>query len=484
MPTNSRGEAMGQEIDSTCFSDLQRQRFRQRLDDETALLKRRLAEGGFSSRAHVSGTELEAWLVDENLRAAPLNDRFLGRYADDACSAELARFNIEFNTASSPLRGAVFRELQRSFEEILGRARATAQSMGLELVLIGTLPTLREEQLNLDNLSELKRYRALNEQIFAARQGQPIRLDITGRDHLRASHQDVMLEAAATSFQIHWQVPVADAARYYNAALVASAPTLAVSGNSPYVFQKDLWSETRIPLFEQAIQVSGCGLKDRPAPARVDFGRAWLRVSITELFEENRDGFPVLLPMAFDEEPERYAHLRLHNGTIWRWNRPIVGFDPDGQPHLRLEHRPLPAGPSVIDMVANAALFYGLVETLAQQPVAEDGLSFAAARANFYAAARDGLNASFQWFGGYQASAADVTRRVVGEARRGLAALDVDPDDIDTYLAVIEARCVSGQTGAEWQRGFMRRHPGEFAAMTREYLERQKCGRPVHEWGL
>jgi gamma-glutamyl:cysteine ligase YbdK (ATP-grasp superfamily) len=476
--------SMGQEIGSASFSKAERQAFRRRLADETRLLAERFAQGRLSTVEHVGGAELEAWLVDPALDPAPLNDRFLARFEDELCGAELGRFNIEFNTAPAPLRGRFLSGLQRSLDAVLARARETAGELDLDILVIGALPTLRDDQLNLGNLSPLNRYRALNEQVFAARHGEPIRLDIAGRQELRSVHCDVMLEAAATSFQLHWQLSAADAARYYNAALVASAPVLAVSVNSPYLFQRDLWAETRIPLFEQAVAVPGYHATGSGALARVGFGSGWVRGSLLELFDENRDEFPVLLPVVAAADPEQFVHLRLHNGTIWRWNRPVVGFDPDGRPHLRLEHRALPAGPTTVDMVASAALFFGLVQSLVVFPPAGPEPSFSDVKTNFYAAAREGLGALLRWFGGREVAAREVVRQMIDAAGSGLTALGVEPSEIDRYLAIIEARCATGRTGSDWQRRFIQRYPGQFTAMTREYLQRQKSGLPVHEWAL
>ncbi|MEZ5448793.1 MAG: glutamate--cysteine ligase, partial [Thiolinea sp.] len=202
-------------------------------------------------------------------------------------------------------------------------------------------------------------------------------------------HDSLMLEAAATSFQIHMQLPAATAHHFYNAAIIASGPVMAVSGNSPFLFGHALWDETRIPLFEQAVNTG------REQPARVSFGTGFAQDSLIECFEENQALYPVLLPMLQDSPLEQFAHLRLHNGVIWRWNRPLIGFDADGKTHVRLEHRILPAGPSVPDMIANAALFYGLTSYLGQQFCAGEPLpmAFAIARENFYNAALRGLEA-------------------------------------------------------------------------------------------
>jgi hypothetical protein len=374
--------------------------------------------------------------------------------------------------------------MEHALDALLTRARDVARSLALDVVLIGTLPTLRDAQLTLKNLSGLNRYKALNEQILATRNGRGIGLDIQGREHLRTVHRDVMLEAATTSFQIHWQVAAADAASYYNAALLASAPVLAVSVNSPFLFQKDLWDETRIPLFEQAIPLSALGSGENGPSMRVGFGSGWIRDTVAELFLENLEAFPVLLPIVSDEPANRFSHLRLHNGTIWRWNRPVLGFDFDGTPHIRLEHRALPAGPTVVDMVANAAFFYGLVEGLVRAPEKIRSFPFGQARSNFYAAARFGLRATLCWLDGTTAVASVLAARLTGLARQGLAALGVGSADINRFLSIVEQRIRSRQTGSEWQRRFLDRHRRDFSEMTREYREHQECGQSVHEWGL
>jgi hypothetical protein len=272
-------------------------------------------------------------------------------------------------------------------------------------------------------------------------------------------------------------VPLAAAVRYFNAAMIASAPTVAVAANSPLLFGRLLWEETRIPLVEQAVDL---GAPER----RVTFGSDYVHASLGECFRANLERHPVLLPLALVEPELTLPHLRLQNGTIWRWNRPLVGFDPDGTPHLRVEHRPLPAGPTVLDMAANMAFFYGLVEWLATKPHApEHRLPFAKARQNFYEAARLGLAAHVDWYDGERARLARLVRaKLVGQARKGLEALKVDRGDIDRYLGVIDERVAAEATGAAWQRRFVERRGRDLGALTRAYRERSASGVPVHRW--
>lgn len=468
---------MGQEIATREFADADFRRFAVRLERETALLERWIGEKRLSRRRAIGGLELEAWLVDLDGQPLPVNERFLERAADPGIVHELAKFNIEVNVAPQALAGGGLRLLEDELDATWRKCAGVADELGATVVAIGILPTVTDAALCPENMSRVRRYAALNDQVFRLRKGRPIRLDIVGREHLASVHSDVMLEAGATSFQVHLQVPLAAAVRYFNAAMIASAPTVAVAANSPLLFGRLLWEETRIPLVEQAVDL---GAPER----RVTFGSEYVHASLGECFRANLERHPVLLPLALAEPELTLPHLRLQNGTIWRWNRPLVGFDPDGTPHLRVEHRPLPAGPTVLDMAANMAFFYGLVEWLATEPHApEHRLPFAKARQNFYEAARLGLAAHVDWYDGERARLARLVRaKLVGQARKGLEALKVDRGDIDRYLGVIDERVAAEATGATWQRRFVERHGRDLGALTRAYRERSASGVPVHRW--
>jgi gamma-glutamyl:cysteine ligase YbdK (ATP-grasp superfamily) len=475
---------MGQEIARARFSDTDFDDFRQRLEEETALLERYVRTGMCSSRGPITGFELESWLVDPEMNPAPVNAAFLDRFGDSLACPELAKFNVEFNSVPQFLSGQVLSLLHLELADLWRKASSAAESLGVALVAIGILPTVPAAVLNLSNISELNRYRALNEQILSARRQEPLKLDISGHQHLAVKHQDVMLESAATSFQIHLQVPLERVRDYFNTAVLVSAPLVAVSANSPFLFGKDLWAETRIPLFEQAVDIGGFREASHGPLHRVGFGSGYARRVITEIFEENFQHYPVLLPILSDTPPDRFAHLRLHNGTIWRWNRPLVGFDPDGCPHIRVEHRVIPAGPSIMDMIANAAFFYGLMEALANES-GEPLIPFAQAKDNFYQSARYGLEAHVVWRGGVKLQVKPwLLHELLPKAESGLRRLGLAEADIARFLNIIEQRIVSGQTGSEWQRRFIAKHPGEFSTMTREYLNCQKSGEPVHRWPL
>ncbi len=472
---------MGREIDTSEFSPADFRAFARRLEAETELLGRQLSGKRFSHVAAHGGFELEAWLVDADARPAPCNERFLERLDSPLVVPELARFNVELNGAPQPLAGGGLRRLHAELDATGGACGRAAAACDSRLAMIGIWPDASEADLVLDNMSDQHRYRALNDQFMRLRGGAPTRIDIDGRDHLVMTHAGVMLESMATSFQIHLETTPERAVADFNSALAVSGPLVAATANSPYLFGRDLWCETRVPLFEQAIDVSAGG-----GPPRVTFGHGYLERSVLELFEHNRRDYPVMLPVSCDEPDEALAHLCLHNGTIWRWNRPLIGRTADGRPQLRLEHRTLPAGPSVVDCLSNAALFFGLVHALAtaREPVAAR-LPFAAARANFYAAARDGLDAELAWFEGRRGPALELfTARLLPLARQGLERLGIDHADRDDYLEVIEARVRGRRTGSDWQRAWVARHGADMHGLAEAYLTAQATGRPVHEWGI
>lgn len=473
---------MGREIRGREFSDEDFLRFQNRLAQETQSLRETFAAGQCSNAGPFIGLELEVWLIDHNFFPAPHNQSFLERLADPSVVAELSQFNIEINAPVERIEGRSFQRMHAHLSETMRRCAANAHEDVDTVIAIGTLPTLRQQDLSLEAMTPSHRYYALNREAMRLRGGMPLNIDIDsappGADHFLACFKDVMLEAAATSLQLHLQVPPAVVSRTYNASVVLSAPLVAIAANSPFLFGQALWKETRIPIFEQSLQQTH-------GPQRVTFGTAYAGENITDLFEENLRDYPVLLPVQAGDPVRCYSCLRLQNGTIWRWIRPIVGFDPDGTPHVRIEQRVLPAGPSVLDMMANAALFFGAVHMLARKiDDAEGALPFAVARQNFYEAARRGLDAEIHWLNGPgKRPVRDVIKELVPLAAEGLAAQGMDDDLIDHYLDIISCRLASGRNGAEWQLAHFDRH-GDLHKLTAAYLENQRTGRPVHEWAL
>ncbi|MGR8920012.1 MAG: hypothetical protein ACU85V_10345 [Gammaproteobacteria bacterium] len=468
---------MGEEISTTEFAPADFTAFAGRLAAETAALGECLRAGDVSEAGFTWGFEVEAWLLDHASFPNPVNERLLAALDDADVVPELSRFNVELNTAVRGFTADTFSEAERDLTALWRRCNDVAHALDTNLVTIGTLPTVREADLSLGNISPLKRYYALNHELLAANRGRPLEIDIAGTERLNTRHTDVMLEAGATSFQVHFKTPAAVAHEYYNASLALSAPVLAACVNSPILFGRLLWDETRIPLFEQSIAgVSGAAAIN----PRVCFGERYLEHSILEAFEENLSSYPVLLPILFDEPATAFRHLSLHNGTIWRWNRPLVGASGDGL-HVRLEHRALPAGPTLVDMLANAALYLGAVHerVLAGR---DDGVDAAHARHNFYQAARHGLDAELQVGDRALDARAWLLETLIGDADSGLARLGVGSDDRRRLLGIIEARVDSGQTGAAWQRAAYTAAGRNAFELVAQYCELQRSGAPVHEW--
>jgi len=476
---------MGEEIRNSQYQPDDFKQFHEKLKTETELVSQWFHDNHFSSASPVAGFELEAWLVDEQFRPSPLNDIFLKQLNDPLASPELASFNVEFNTTPRPLTRHVFSAMHAELVQLWRRSKAVASSLDIRLAMIGILPTVNDEDLNLANMSKMQRYRALNREVLHLRKGKPLVFDITGEEHLHVVHRNVMLESAATSFQIHIQVSQENAAQVYNTSLILSAPMVAISANSPFLFGKNLWSETRIPVFEQAVAIGGFEAAAFGPIRRVTLGSGYVRESLMELFTENIEHYPILLPEQFSETKEHVRHLRLHNGTIWRWNRPLIGFDEDGLPHLRIEHRVVPAGPSIIDTIANAAFYYGVLFGLcAEFNDIESRLKFDKVRDNLYRAARFGMQTQLNWLDNSTISAHELLQQLLSYAKIGWQQLNISEDDQHTYNSIISDRIESGMTGSKWQRAFVSRYGKDFSALLAAYLEHQESGLPVSQWTI
>ena len=471
---------MGEEISNSHFQSSDFDAFEARLAQETQLLEDWFQDKKFQDCGAVGGFELEAWLIDKACQPAGINEAFLKRVDNPLVVPELSTFNVEMNTPPAALQGSALSDMATALNSIWTFSNEKAGEMSIQLMMIGVLPTIAEPKLTLDNISPLNRFYAINEQILKARRDKPFTLDIQGHDHLQLEHGDVVLEAAATSFQVHLQVPPSQSAAFYNASLVASAPSVAAAANSPFVFNHDLWAESRIPVFEQAVAVGRPGYAER-----VTFGTRYLDNSVLEIFQANQKRYPILLPLSFDDSPAHMRHVRLHNGTIWRWNRALIGFDDEGAPHLRLEHRVIPAGPTVEDCIANSAFYYGLVHGLAKDPGLTQKIPFAVAKDNFYRAAKLGLDASVDWTQGKRMALREIILdELVPLANQELLALDLEESDVEHYLSIIHERVASGQNGAKWQRRFVKKHKADMAALCAAYVENQNSNRPVHTWGV
>jgi hypothetical protein len=489
---------MGLEIDRDCFAPADYERFSARLRDCLAALRALLERPAFGDGEATVGVELELGLIDARGRPALRNGEVLAAAADPRMGLEIDRFNVELNSTPVPLEGRPFTALARELEEMLAMARGAASRTGATVVAIGILPTLEPDDLGQGALSDRARYRALSEGLRAQR-GRSFQVHIEGEDALDFAADDPSLEGANASFQLHLRVPPQAFARTYNAAQIATAPALAVACNSPMLFGRRLWDETRIALFRQTVDERAEGGDEDWRPARVSFGHGWVRRGALELFAEAVAMHAPLLPATANEDPlavvragevPRLAELRLHQGTVWRWNRAVYDHAAGG--HLRIELRALPSGPTVVDMVSTGAFALGL--TLGLAPDGDElaqRMTFGQARRNFYEAARRGLDAALLWPADAAPSPRPVPLRallgaLLPVARRGLVEGGVAADEADRWLAVVDARVAAWTNGATWQRralrGERRRDPSARAQMLLRYEELSRSGAPVHTW--
>jgi gamma-glutamyl:cysteine ligase YbdK (ATP-grasp superfamily) len=486
---------MGEDVPAQEFTRADRTRHREKVRRNLDVFARMLREAQFDTDDPLTGLEVELNLIDETGDPTMRNAEALEAIADPAFQTELGQFNIEINVPPARLREGGLTTFEEGLRRSLNHAEERSAPIGAHLVTIGILPTLDEVHLRPDSISANPRYRLLSEQILNAR-GEDIAISIAGPERLVTTAESILPEAACTSMQLHVQTSPDMFAPYWNASQAIAGVQVALAANSPYLLGRELWRETRIPLFEQATDTRSEELKSQGVRPRVWFGERWI-TSVFDLFEENVRYFPALLPIVHDDDPMRVleeggvpalSELRLHNGTIYRWNRPIYDVAA-GTPHLRVENRLLPAGPTVVDMIANAAFYFGLVRAIAEndRPLWSQ-LSFRAADENFHTAARDGIDAQLYWPSVGQVPVTElVLRRLLPLAHRGLEAWGVEASVRDRLLGVIEGRCLTGVTGAGWFSDRMHRRAGmerfdALRATLLEYREAMHSNEPVHTW--
>jgi len=486
---------MGEQNIATSDDD-QLRHFMKKLLDDVVALERLLETDRFETGVRRVGAEQEMFLVDRSLRPASVVMEVLERAQDPRLTTELARFNLEANLSPQVFNASCLRRMEDELNEVVGVARDAARHCGADILLTGILPTLRKADLGLDNMTPKPRYLELNRTLRRLR-GDDFHVLIRGIEELETTHDNVMLESCNTSFQVHFQVSPREFAKFYNLAQAVTGPLLAASVNSPVLLKHRLWHETRIALFERSVDTRSQVRVDRAARPRVHFGDGWIQQSVLEIFREDIARFRILIANAIDEDPmqvierggiPQFGALRLHNGTVYRWNRACYGLSGD-KAHLRIENRVLPSGPTVLDEVANAAFFFGLLAALAEdeKPVFKD-MSFEDAKANFFNAARDGLKAQQTWKGRTMSAQDLILGELLKTARWGLQHVKVDGSDIDRYLGTIEERVRKGTTGAQWMlnslhaMGEQGTSDVRYRTLSSAMLANQKSGAPVHTW--
>ncbi len=488
---------MGDRLDSEHYGEEQFRNFTRALLEDLQALERMIDSGMIESGVRRIGAEQEMFLVDQAGRPAPRAVEVLDQIGDPRFTTELARFNLEANIDPIVFSHDCFRMMDDRLTGLVQWARRGARACGARVCLTGILPTLSLDDLSLDNMTPNPRYLALNREMSRLRGGE-FRVDIKGLDELDTSHDNVMLESCNTSFQIHFQVGPEEFAKLYNLAQLVTAPVLAAAVNSPLLLGRRLWQETRIALFQQSVDSRSKTHQARGHPSRVSFGDRWVDRSIIEIYREDIARFRVLLATGIEEDSLQavarsdippLSALRLHTGTVYRWNRACYGMH-QGTAHLRIENRALPAGPTVVDEVANASFFFGLMAALADE-LEDVGsvMAFDDAKGNFIAAARHGLKAQFSWLNAETLTARDlILTRLLPKARDGLNRAGIAGPDIERYLGVVAERVESARTGAQWlldsYAALSADATGDetFRTLTTATISRQLRGEPVSRW--
>jgi len=488
---------MGEKTISTESDKAKLRRFTQRVLEDLRALERIIADGRIERDVRRIGAEQEIFIVDGRWRPALAARELLAALGDKHYTTEIALFNLEMNLDPQVFQKDCLSRMEAQLRGLVDRAREEARRQGLEIVLTGILPTIRKSDLGLESMVPEPRYHALSGALDALRGG-AYELHIKGLDEVILQHETVMLEACNTSFQAHFQVAPDEFANLYNISQVAVGPVLAAASNSPLFFGRRLWHETRIALFQQAIDTRNSLDHLRERSPRVTFGNRWVEKSVLELYREDVGRFRALVASDLTEEPfaliaqgkaPKLQALTLHNSTVYRWNRACYGVTA-GNPHLRIENRVMPSGPTIVDEMANTTFWLGVVCVLSDQyDDIRRVMRFSDAKLNFAAAARQGLRAQFHWLEGEILPArALICDRLIPQAAEALARRGIDGGDVQRYLGILDARVRSGQTGSEWLlRSFEDMGPsgsvaGRLTALTAATVARQEAEEPVHTW--
>jgi len=492
---------MGLSINKTTFSAEDYKIFDQKIAEQLNILEELVLQPGFGVGEPTIGAELEISLTDKNALAAHDNNTLLIEHKDPRLQLELNRFNLEFNLTPTPLAGNPFSIIENEMQSAIHGLAQTASHHDLKIVSTGILPTLTKQDLTEECISDLARYKALNKSLKDLKKN-PFQIEINGPEPIKFSHDNVTLEGACTSLQIHLKVAPHDFVDMFNAAQLATPFAVAISANSPTFLGNHLWQETRVALFKQSVDPRSPNVKSSGHPPRVTFGEDWMQTP-TQCFKETVNNYQSLIPAWTEEEAAnqlklsqvpQMKELRLHHGTVWHWNRSV--FDPHDGGHLRIEFRALPSGPTPIDMLANTAFLLGLTLSLFKQSKTLcHSLLFSQAENNFYRAAQDGLDATVQWPNEehnaiQNVKIKDCIQSFISLAKNGLLSVGVKADEIEYYMNIIEKRLNNGQTGSKWQIEKLKslsQHLNKkeaLAAMTLDYINKSSTNTPVHEWDM
>ena len=458
-----------------------------------------IERGLFESDRQRIGMEQELMLVDSTMQPASVAPQVLERVDDERVVPEIARFNLEFNGDPVDLGGGCFSAIETQLRELYTKVDGACREIGVRALMSGICPTVDLTHVSAASMMPRPRYAALDNALRELR-GDHFELRIDGPDELIVRHPSIMLEAVNTSFQVHLQIAPEDYASSYNTSLAVAAPVLGAAVYSPILFGKRLWRETRIAIFQQVVDTRAEGAGHRDFLGRVRFGDSWMESSVLEVLRADVARLRQIIHADVGEQPDpidelaegRVPKLRAwqaFNSSVYRWMRPCYGVT-DGRPHLRIENRVLPSGPTIGDEVANAAFWIGLMlEVPHRWPDLTERLDFKDARGNFLRAAREGLAAHMTWVDGHEHPIGElILREFLPAARDGLARVGVDDADVQRLMGTIERRVTSRQTGSHWVLRSVARMRGigsrgaRLSAITRAMLDNQDTGKPVHEW--
>ncbi len=469
---------MGDEVSKDHFSARDYQRFEKKLAVEMDFVRQLFAEQRFDNLSRRLGYELELCLLDYQGKPVGLNHEVLQQADNPLFTYELARYNLEINGHAFNVDTQVLQNIQQDLDQLFRQVVKVTDDLNIQPGLFGVLPSLRQEHLDSEfYMSDMFRYRLLNQQLMSMR-GQDVRLEIQGADRLQVERSDVMLEALGTSLQVHLQIPYEEAVDSYHAALWSSMAMLAVSANSPLVLGKSCWQESRIAIFKQSVDTRNTQeIRDAIVP-RVHLSKGYIS-SFLDLFEDNGYYSPIL-PEVIDCPVEELHHFNLHNGTIWRWVRPILGCDSSNSYHLRLELRVAPSGPTLVDTLANIAFYVGLTEGLRMQPQQLTQIPYHSLDQDFYHVARHGLGAEVTWCNGKMGSMQQILLKyAIPIAHQGLINLGIG--QVDQWIDIIQQRTITGQTGAKWMLDHWSKY-SDTSKLVRQYMQHARKNIPVHLW--
>ncbi len=455
-----------------------------------------LREGLFEKGKQRIGAEQELCFIDDEGNPSMVGPSILRAINDDHFTTEIGKFNLEINLDPYELRSDCLRNTERQLLQLLGKLANSASDANSNVLLTGILPSLTHLHLQEECMAPVERYRLLS-QVMRAMRGRDFEIHIIGVDEMIASNPSILFEACNTSFQMHLQIEPEEFVDHYNWAQMISGPVLAVCTNSPLLFGRELWAETRIALFQQSVDTRSYTGHLRDKQSRVYFGNRWLRDSVSEVFKEHLTRFPMVFSTKVEKnsldslregEIPKLKALRLHNGTVYTWNRICYGLS-EGLPHLRIECRYIPAGPTVADEIANFAFWLGLMKGLPEHYKNLHHIaSFRSAKDNFYRAARIGMGASFDWMGKNIPAERLLLEELLPIAKVGLEKIPLNDSDIHRYLDIIEQRIMKQQTGAQWQVHNFRclrdaYGPGiAVHKLAQAMYEQQESGVPVANW--